>query len=231
MPKNKLTSHKHRTIKFLKRLILFSLLISSLYSCSSMQINPNDDLIPGERIIHEQATNAVIKIDDYGLLSFFRNDLRWIDSLIGMEAIGGWIYITNYRIIFKSHSINRVTGKLTIFLPNIINIANTSFLFRKAVTINTKYQTYEFVIWQVPHFIDIVNSEKNQLSNDKIEELKKITIININKVGDGLEVNPIVSLLSQAVFSPELITTKSKNKINASNILNIIQLYTLPKGQ
>ena len=61
-----------------------------------------DEWLDGERVILERKANLMINIKDYGMKRKF--------TLSSKEAIGGNLYLSNYRLIFKSHPINRVKG-------------------------------------------------------------------------------------------------------------------------
>ena len=71
------------------------------------------DLLDSEKLIQTKNANAVIKVDEHGLSRFAFDQLMWMVGMKGKEAIGGKIHLTNYRLIFKSHRINRLTGKFS----------------------------------------------------------------------------------------------------------------------
>lgn len=77
---------------------------------------------------------------------------------IKKEALGGMLYLTNYRVIFKSHKFNRVTGTFSILLPDVQEVTNTSrFLMRKLEILIKGLDKFEFVIWGVPKTMEMIN--------------------------------------------------------------------------
>ena len=80
----------------------------------------------GEELLLSKKANFVIAVSEYGLSRFVADDLMWIAGLEGKEAIGGKLYVTNYRLISISHSLNRISGFFEIFLPAITKTYNSS---------------------------------------------------------------------------------------------------------
>ena len=109
------------------------------------------DLLDGESLIQTKSANAVIKIDEHGLSRFAFDQLMWTIGMKGKEAIGGKIHLTNYRLIFQSHAVNRLTGKFSIFLPTISDLKDASRFLVKKMHVATQTQQFEFVIWGIPH--------------------------------------------------------------------------------
>ncbi|OOG91730.1 hypothetical protein [Bacillus pseudomycoides] len=80
------------------------------------------DLFKGERVVMERKANAIIDFKDFGMKKIKYSPFR------KHEAIGGKLYVTNYRLIFKSHPINRVRGMYSILLPTIQFVKDDSVL-------------------------------------------------------------------------------------------------------
>ena len=83
------------------------------------------------------------------------------------------LYLTNYRLIFKSHAMNRVTGKFSIFLPTIKSVSDTSQFFTKRIKVATYTQDFEFILWGIPPFIQAINSALSFLTEQQKIELKQ----------------------------------------------------------
>ncbi|MFH2143196.1 MAG: GRAM domain-containing protein [Bacteroidota bacterium] len=69
----------------------------------------------------------------------------------GLEGVGGKLFITNKRIVFKSHSINLQNHELTIMYPEILSIElyNTLGIVPNGLKIITKSGKNEkFVVWK-----------------------------------------------------------------------------------
>lgn len=87
-----------------------------------MSLN-QDEWLDGERNILERKSNLMINIKDYGMKKKF--------TFTNNEAIGGTLYLSNYRLIFKSHPINRVKGTYSILLTTIRSARDSSGLLMK----------------------------------------------------------------------------------------------------
>jgi len=85
----------------------------------------NLDLLPDEDILISKAANACFS---------------------KIEYIGGKLYLTNYRLIFKSHKFNRLRGKFSIFLSTIEGMRDDSFLCIKKLSVVTKLKKFEFIV-------------------------------------------------------------------------------------
>lgn len=133
----------------------------------------NHDLLPDEHILFSKRANAVVK--------------RGIGGIMG-EAIGGELYLTNYRLIFKSHIFNRLRGKFSIFLPTITEMRDSSSILAKKVTIVTKIIEFEFVIWKIHIFIKSVESAKTELKEDDILKIRQYAAQYYERCDEGLEI-------------------------------------------
>lgn len=146
------------------------------------------DLLSNENVILEKDANAVIKLTDYGLSKFAFDKYMWAIGMKGKEAIGGKIYLTNYRLIFKSHNINRVKGKFSIFLHTINSIRDSSFLITKKISVTTKLSEYSFVIWGIPAFIKETEVARNKITENDIMNMQSEILSNYEKCGEGLKI-------------------------------------------
>ena len=144
------------------------------------------DLLSDEKITLSKNANVVIKLTDYGLSKFAFDKYMWAVGMKGKESIGGMIHLTNYRLIFKSHNINRLKGKFSIFLHTINTIRDTSFLITKKVSVGTKLSEFSFVIWGIPAFIKEVESARNKLTENDLMRLQNEILTNYEKCGEGL---------------------------------------------
>src|SRR5690349_4683879 len=75
-------------------------------------------------------------------------------------SIGGRLHLTNYRLLFKSHAINQLTGKFSLLLPTITEVKDTSGWLRKKIMISTQTQHIEFIIWGIPPLIAAINAAR-----------------------------------------------------------------------
>jgi hypothetical protein len=145
-----------------------------------------DEWLDGERIILERKANLMINIEDYGLKKKF--------TLSNKEAIGGKLYLSNYRLIFKSHPFNRVTGTYSILLPAIRSVRDSSGLLMKKIEVNANEKPFEFVVWGRKELLAQIEELKNNLSNQEKGWLETITSDQENGLIRFKEMDKIVDL-------------------------------------
>lgn len=156
-----------------------------------------DYLLPDETIISSRNANLVIKLKDFNLRKMaFGGDFMWAVGMKGKEALGGRIHLTNYRLIFKSHEINRVKGITSIFLPTISDLQNTSFFIAKKMTVETINTKVQFIVYDVDDFIAEITKQIEQLDMESIKALQKYSLEYPNKCTDGLKSWTSVNVLN-----------------------------------
>jgi hypothetical protein len=104
----------------------------------------DSELLPDERVILSNPANAVTRLDEYGLGRFPADQLMRVMGFAGKEAIGGRLHLTSYRLLFKSHRVNRVTGSFSIYLPTITGLADRSRWLPRKVEVTTGNQVFDF---------------------------------------------------------------------------------------
>jgi hypothetical protein len=107
------------------------------------------ELLPEETSILGKNANALVRPDEL-LLSRLAFDHALGAGLRGTEAIGGTLHVTSYRLVFKSHAVNRAAGEFSIFLPTVREMRNTSSGLRRQLEVATATQRFTFVVWAVP---------------------------------------------------------------------------------
>ncbi|MEU7425721.1 hypothetical protein [Streptomyces sp. NPDC040750] len=146
-----------------------------------------EHLLPGEGIILRKNANAVIDVREAGLSRFAFDDLMWLVGMRGKEAIGGRMYLTNYRLVFKSHRFNRVRGTFSVFLPTIEEVRDASFAVTRQVTVSTAMQDFTFVVWGIPQLIDTIDECRAEFDGAYTAELARLVLAEPWKIGDGLQ--------------------------------------------
>lgn len=104
-----------------------------------------------------QATKINLEADETILFETPANHFK------GIEAVGGKLYYTNKRLVFKSHKFNIQNHQISVNLNNINNIVKykTLGLVNNGLSINTKQNTTEkFVVEQVDEWVQQI-AEKN----------------------------------------------------------------------
>jgi hypothetical protein len=174
------------------------------------------ELLPGERMILSKGANAVIRLDEYGLSRLPADQIMRLIGFAGKEAIGGKLHLTSYRLIFKSHRVNRVVGSFSIFLPTITALHDRSRWIAKKVEIATRMQAFEFVIWGVPPFIAAVQAQAAQVTPAQAQELAAAQ-------AGGMALNPTLAR-DVGKFALEALSV-AQNPLDAANLLNLVDLF------
>jgi len=130
------------------------------------------DLLEGERLLTSKLANAIIRPADYDLSRFFADDLLWTVGMKNKEAIGGKLHLTTYRLLFRSHAANRLTGEFELFLPAVVSVRDTSFLWTRKFAVDTETTHQEFVIWGIPHFLQAVEAARAALTVDSLSTIR-----------------------------------------------------------
>jgi hypothetical protein len=156
-----------------------------------MALSP-DDLFPGEEVILTRLANLLIRPEEHGLSELF------VDAgLGGEEAIGGRLYLTNYRLLFRAHQINRLRGAVSLFLPSIAGVENTSMLFKRSLRIDTKCAAYEFIVWGQQALVDQIEERRSRFSNEKRKKLRRLLMDYPECLGRGLRPDLLAETVNQ----------------------------------
>jgi hypothetical protein len=170
-----------------------------------------DDLLPTERLLIKKFANLWVRPSEHGLSKFAFNE-----CLGDNEALGGRAYLTNYRILFKSHGFNRLVGVHSLFLPNVVQIRKGWF----GITVESRVQAFKFVMWFNGGFVSAAEARQGEMGRDEVERLRQLiqahpdrlgalrthgTLEAVNKVLSGvMKVSGVIGGLSspdQSVFA------------------------------
>jgi hypothetical protein len=193
------------------------------------------DLYPGEEVIVSKPANSVISIQDYGLgrLSMKSHGVTvpcdQLMSLIGFkgqEAIGGKLHLTSYRLIFKSHPINRVKGQFSILLPTVEDLQDKSKFIAKKMEVRTHTQSFLFVIWGVEEFIGQIRSAAGRITPDSMRRIQKLIAADPHKIGGGLQVfKAIDRAFAETPEIADKLLELVTDPLSVTNIINILELW------
>jgi hypothetical protein len=183
-----------------------------------------DDLLPGEELLLSKPTNAVIRPSEYGLERFPFDKYLPLVGMDGREAIGGKLHLTNYRLLFKAHGMNRVKGEFSVFLPTIRDTADASHRVTRKVRIETPSQQYEFVIWGITKFLAALTERRSRLGETEREELLAAIQAHPEVVSDDLEVNRSVDLLIRRSATTLQALKTAPGRGVASTLVNLADL-------
>lgn len=145
----------------------------------------DSDLFPTETVLLSKLANLWIKPSKHGLSRFAFNEY------IGdNEALGGKAYLTNYRILFKSHGFNRMVGVESMFLSNVVQIHQKLI----GITVESTSQTYEMVMWFNGGFVSEARKRISELGPAETEKLKELIAEHPERLGALQKHNPIESI-------------------------------------
>lgn len=105
------------------------------------------ELLPGEHVLVSKNANAVVEIVQAGPGSMSSVDIT------GTEAVGGQLYLTDLRLIFRAHRVNRLRGDFTIPLSTITQVRDTSSGLRRQIEIVTPLERFTFIVWGAAQLI------------------------------------------------------------------------------
>jgi hypothetical protein len=126
------------------------------------------DLMPGERPVSSHLANLAIRRDEYGLGPFPVAGAILADN----ESIGGKLHLTSRRLVFAAHSVNRLKGSLTIFLPAVVSVGFTRVLLRRHIAVATENRTYRFLVWGPDAVAAAIERARQALSPADVAELR-----------------------------------------------------------
>jgi hypothetical protein len=150
----------------------------------------HSELLPGEQVVLSKRANAAVRPTDYGLERFPFGRYLGLVGMKDLEAIGGKLHLTTARLMFKAHSLNRVGGSMSIFLPSIREAADASRFVNRKVRIETASQQFEFVIWGVRKFLSALQSQRAAQGHDERAELLSAIREHPDLLVEGLTVSP-----------------------------------------
>lgn len=190
---------------------------------------PPSDLLTGEQWLTSKPANAVIRLDEYGLSTFAFDNYMALAGMEGKETIGGQLELTTYRLVFHSHGFNRVTGKFSIFLPTIQDARNTSHLLVRQMSVYTRTQQYDFIVWGIPAFIQAILGARDRLDPALLPALQTYAVTDYAKCGDGFQVQRTLEALNVGFLTAQQIKTgvgAATNPFELSSALNLLELFT-----
>jgi hypothetical protein len=157
------------------------------------------DLLPGELVVVSKNANALVRVSDVGLKRLPYDQGMKLLGLDGMEALGGKLYLSNFRLLFASHAFNRATGRLSIFLPSVVAVNNTSRGLSKKLEVRTALQSFEFVVWGVPALIESIDKQRQALSHDEASRLLDQVAHAPATVGDSFTISRAMDLIARNI--------------------------------
>lgn len=145
----------------------------------------------------------------------------------GKEAIGGFLWLTNLRLIFVSHAFNRLTGRFSILLPTITEVRDTSKFIAKKMDVHTTMQQYQFVVWGIPELMRSIAETKNALRDVDPQNLAQGIQSAYGAFGDGMRIQQSLELINKGFLTVQKVqdlVEMATNPLEISSLLNLAEM-------
>ncbi|MFF8991447.1 hypothetical protein ACF09H_16170 [Streptomyces sp. NPDC014983] len=189
------------------------------------------DLLPGEAVRLGKNANAVVSVDASGLSRFAFDQLMWTVGMTGREAIGGKLHVTDHRLVFDAHPVNRLRGRFSIFLPLITDVRDTSRGIKKQIQVSTGTQQFTFVVWGVPRLIATIDHFRRAVTPEQARRLAGAALADYARVGEGLRIAPGIEAANialrealPAVHALRSAITPSLSPVELAGALGLLEL-------
>ena len=152
------------------------------------------DLLDGERVVAVKNVSVIVQIHEYGLSPLFGGSpMPWRR---GLESIGGRLHLTNYRLVFSAHPVNRLKGRFSILLPTISEARNVSLVLSRKIRGSTAAQDYTFQVWGIPRLLAAIEQTRAALGPDQVQRLAVLIGAEPAKVIGDLEIRRALEALN-----------------------------------
>jgi hypothetical protein len=197
-------------------------------------------LYPGERVLEEQAANLLLGLDltenfgtPQGRAAALLITARALAKAIEGEAIGGRLYLTNYRFFFASHGLNWTKGSYGIFLPTVGEPRETDGLLSDQLTIPSNANVHRFVVRKAKLFTGILSELRaetpayREAPPKTREQLRAIVEADVAKIGEGVAAKwPGTSLSTEMIqLIGQSVEAKETDAIQALAIVSALELF------
>jgi hypothetical protein len=132
------------------------------------------DLLPGERLLASRLANLVVDPARFGLRPFVFGDLGFLLGMKGKEVVGGALHLTNLRLLFKTHRLNRLHGAVSLFLPSIVAVEESRLLVMRRLRLRTESMQLEFNLLDVEGLRTPVECARADFGADEQAALAKL---------------------------------------------------------
>lgn len=117
-------------------------------------------LLDGESVMYSGRVNALISPSEHGLSQFAADQLLDRIGAEGQEAIGGKLFVTQARIIFSSHRLNRLSGRLSTPLSVVDSYQRFKSGLLRGLEVRTQAANQSYVSWSAGKAIRTLEEAK-----------------------------------------------------------------------
>lgn len=190
-----------------------------------------EGLLPGEQVVLTKRANAVVALNEVGLQRLpFDAGMRLV-GFDGREAIGGRLHVTNLRLLFESHAINRATGRSSVFLPTIRACRDASKGLAKRLEVDTGRQSLTFVVWGVADLIDTIGRQAAALGPADRVRLLEVVRQHPETVGEAFVVSEAMDrFVRNLPWTAAGLGIMATNPLGASALVGLVELHEAAGG-
>lgn len=182
-----------------------------------------EEKISNEQVIKVKRVILQLTCSDYGITPLSEKYNNF--GQYGQHGITGSLFITNYRLFFKSDKkYNRLVGQLSIFYPSIIEVKSKPLLTLQQVYIKTYLNTCEFNFAGIR--LPIAGLEGGHKLVDEIyAQLGQYDQQNDHVIHSFIQKN------SQHVYKQFTVKKKLDNFLSYGSALLRPKLFSIPKNE
>ncbi len=140
-----------------------------------------DELFKGESILRSMPANLAVRLQDFGLGKAAYRDMLFLAGMKEVEAVGGTLHLTNFRLLFRSHPVNRLNGTVSIYLSTIRDVRDSSRWLVRKISIGTTIGS-----------VDLVVSEPSRVAVEMTRARDAITEAQAESLRQQIEATPAV---------------------------------------
>lgn len=122
------------------------------------------ELLPNEIVLLTKSANLVVDSAEFGLTPLPGTVLRRGMLVGGDESLGGKLILTNLRLIFEPHAVNRVQAVLVVPLELISALTNASRGISRMVRVDWSGHSRVIVVWGIPALIARITDARDRLT-------------------------------------------------------------------
>jgi hypothetical protein len=127
-----------------------------------------EDLLSGEQERASFPASYYVVAADYGIKAHSGTPFASLFGIKGLESVGGSLWLTNWRLVFSPHGVNRFTGHFAIPLSEITVAKDVSRGLKRAVRITAAGEAFDFNLWGITKFLTALEAQRAALDSAQL---------------------------------------------------------------
>ncbi len=123
------------------------------------------DLQSGEQTVDAFTAAYHAVAADWGVRAHGAGPFAAVFGIKGIEAVGGTLHLTTWRLVFTAARANRFTGSFSVALADLSGVENLSRGIKRAVAIGAGERRWQFGMVPVGRFIAAVEAQRAALDD------------------------------------------------------------------